>query len=81
MLEAGSVSSEGREFARRSRRRHPVLSALYAAVGVGLAVVGILNLALGHVDWRRWLYPALWIAWFVLLVVLIRRDEPPTEQQ
>jgi hypothetical protein len=73
------VSSEGREFARRSWRRHPVLSALYVAVGLGLAVVGIMNLVLGHSDWRGWLYPALWFAWFVFLIVLIRRDEPPSE--
>ena len=74
------MSGESREFMRRSWRRHPVLSALYVAVAVASSVIGVIDLVDGHSRWRGGLYLVLWLAWLVLLVFLVRRDEPPSEQ-
>ena len=75
------MSREGREFARRSWQRHPVLSGIYVVVAVGFGVLGVIDLVDGHSRLRGGLYLVLWIAWFILLVVLVRRDEPPSEQK
>jgi high-affinity Fe2+/Pb2+ permease len=74
------MSREGRDLARRSWQRHPVLSALYVAVALGLAIVGLLNVVNGHSQFRGGVYVVLFVAWFVLVVVLVRRDEPPSDR-
>jgi hypothetical protein len=66
----------GRDFARRSWRRHPVLSALDVAVALGLAILGLLDLVDGHSQLRGGI---VFVALFVLLVVLVRRNEPSSD--
>jgi hypothetical protein len=60
-------------------RRHPVVSALYVVVAVGLTVLGVLNLVDGHSRVRSALYLVFWIAWIALLTALVRRGDPPSE--
>ena len=76
---AGPLSGDGRGFARRRWRRHPVLSALQLTLAVGLAVLGLVDLAGGHSRWRGGLSVVLWMPAFVVLVLLVRRDEPPVD--
>lgn len=65
---------------REMWRRHPAFSA-YAAVAVGLTVLGVMNLVDGGGSrLQSGLYPAAWIAWIVMFVSGIRRNEPPSEQ-
>lgn len=65
---------------REMWRRHPVFCAVYAAVAVALTVLGVMNLVNGggsHL--QRALYAACWFAWIALLVIGIRRVDPPSE--
>jgi hypothetical protein len=50
------------------------------ACSLSLAVLGLGDLVYGvpHHVWAG-VYLMLWPAWFVLWVMLIRRDEPPLE--
>ena len=67
-------------FYRRSWRHHPVLLSRWTACILGLAVLGIIDLVHGvpHHVWGG-VYLGLSAVWFVLWVMMIRRDEPPEE--
>jgi hypothetical protein len=68
-------------FYQRSWRRHPVLLSLWTACILGIAILGLIDLVHG-VPHRVWggVYLGLFTAWFVLWVMLIRRDEPPEQR-
>jgi hypothetical protein len=47
---------------------------------MGLAIIGLLNVVNGHSQLRGGVYLLLFVAWFFLLVALVRRDEPPSDR-
>jgi hypothetical protein len=66
---------------REMRRRHPVLVGLQIACTLGIAAFGLVDLVHG-VPHRIWggVYLLLLTASVVLWVMLIRRDDPPSER-
>jgi hypothetical protein len=75
-------SARGKSLTYREMwRRHPAFCALYAAVAIGLTTLSGMNLEdSGGSHLQRGLYLAAWIAWIALLVIGVRRIEPPSEQ-
>jgi hypothetical protein len=68
---------EGPEFARRSWRQQRVLTLVWLAIDLGLAVVGLVRFrSPDHYAWLAGVWVVLWIGMFMCLVLLVRRDEP-----
>ena len=65
---------------RQMWRCHPVLLCLWTACGLGLALLGLVDFVHGVPHVWRGVHLGLYAAWFVLWVMLIRRDEPPPER-
>ena len=61
-------------------RRHPVVSASYVVVAVGLTLLSVLNLVDGHSRVRGVLSLVFWVAWLALLIIVVRRADPPEER-
>ena len=62
-------------FWRRSRRRHPALSAAQLTSGLGLRGTSVVRIVNGHSQWPSALVLAFLAGGFGCWVMLVRRDE------